>query len=117
MNALTARPSRTPPQYSGASINIRNVVTPFGHLEDPGRLTCPDTANIRIPVDVDAPMSWKACPDSLMIHGTLASVSTLLTIVGCMYKPLEAGKYGGFRRGIPRSPSRLSISAVSSPTM
>ena len=62
-------------------------------------------------------MSWNAWPPSLMIQGTLDSVSTLLTIVGCMYSPLAAGKYGGFSRGMPRSPSRLSISAVSSPTM
>jgi hypothetical protein len=47
----------------------------------------------------------------------LASVSTLLTIVGCWYRPMAAGKYGGFRRGMPRFPSRLSMRAVSSPTM
>jgi hypothetical protein len=47
----------------------------------------------------------------------LARVSTLLTIVGCMYRPLTAGKYGGLRRGMPRRPSRLSMRAVSSPTM
>ena len=49
-------------------------------------------------------------------HGRLASVSTLLTIVGLPYRPTAAGKYGGFSRGMPRLPSRLSISAVSSPT-
>ena len=96
---------------------MRNVVTPFGTSNTPGWLTCPDTANIRIPVDVGAPMSWNDWPDSLMIHGTSASVSTLLTIVGCRYNPLEAGKNGGLRRGMPRSPSRLSIRPVSSPTM
>jgi hypothetical protein len=52
-----------------------------------------------------------------MIHGTLDSVSTLLTMVGCMYRPLAAGKNGGLSRGMPRLPSRLSMSAVSSPTM
>ena len=52
-----------------------------------------------------------------MIHGRFDSVSTLLTIVGCRYRPLAAGKNGGFSRGMPRSPSRLSMSAVSSPTM
>ena len=60
---LHVRPSRMPPQYSGASISIRNVVTPFGHLEHPG------------PVDMArhgehpharstsaAPMSWNDWP-------------------------------------------------------
>ena len=90
---------------------------PFGTSNTPGWLTWPDTANMRMPVDVGAPSSRNAPPPWMMIHGTLDSVSTLLTIVGCWYRPLAAGKYGGFRRGMPRSPSRLSMSAVSSPTM
>ena len=84
MNAFTSPPSRIPPQYSGASISMRNVVIPWGTSNTPGRSTWPLTANILMPVDVGAPTSWNACPDSATIHGTLASVSTLLTIVGCM---------------------------------
>ena len=117
MNAFSLRPARTPSQYSGASNSSRNVVMPFGTSNTPGRLTWPDTANMRMPVDVGAPRSRKASPPSAMIHGTLESVSTLFTIVGCRYRPFAAGKNGGLSRGMPRSPSRLSMSAVSSPTM
>jgi hypothetical protein len=84
MNALTVRPSRIPPQYSGASNSMRNVVTPFGTSNTPGRATCPDTAKSRMPVEVGAPISWNAWPDSLMIHGMFDNVSTLFTMVGCM---------------------------------
>ena len=48
--------------------------------------------------------------------GTLASVMTLLMIVGCPNNPLIAGS-GGFARTWPRLPSRLSSSEVSSPQM
>ena len=43
-------------------------------------------------------------------------VSTFVTVVGQPYSPTPAGK-GGFNRGLPCLPSRLSISAVSSPQM
>ena len=72
---------------------------------------------MRVPRLASAPSSAKAEPPLLRIHGRLASVSTLLTMVGWRYRPLAAGKNGGLRRGMPRSPSRLSMSAVSSPTM
>ena len=72
---------------------------------------------MRVPFEVSAPSSVKAAAPLPMIHGTLDSVSTLLTIVGCMYRPLAAGKNGGLRRGMPRLPSSDSMSAVSSPTM
>ena len=49
-----------------------------------------------------------------MIHGTSASVSTLLISVGLPHRPDWAGK-GGRSRGIPRRPSTEAISAVSSP--
>ncbi len=50
------------------------------------------------------------------IEGTVAIDSTLLTTVGRAYSPATAGN-GGFSRGWPRRPSRLSSSAVSSPQM
>ena len=50
----------------------------------------------------------------LKIVGTTAIDSTLLIVVGIPYKPTPAGK-GGFKRGCPFLPSRLSRSAVSSP--
>ena len=46
--------------------------------------------------------------------GTTAIDSTLLTVVGAPYRPTLAGN-GGFMRGWPFLPSRLSSSAVSSP--
>ena len=46
--------------------------------------------------------------------GRLASVSTLLMIVGLPNRPLTAGN-GGRGRGMPRRPSMLWIRAVSSP--
>lgn len=46
--------------------------------------------------------------------GDTATVSTFVTVEGQPYSPTLAGK-GGLRRGFPCFPSRLSISAVSSP--
>lgn len=46
--------------------------------------------------------------------GATATVSTLVTVVGQPKSPILAGK-GGFNLGLPCLPSRLSISAVSSP--
>ena len=46
--------------------------------------------------------------------GATATVSTLVTVDGQPYRPTLAGN-GGFSRGFPCLPSRLSMSAVSSP--
>ncbi len=70
-----------------------------------------------MPGAFSVPKAVKAAAPFVMIHGRLASVSTLLTTVGWRYRPLAAGKKGGLRRGMPRFPSSDSISAVSSPTM
>merc|ERR1719225_797962 len=43
----------------------------------------------------------------LQIVGATATVSTLVTVVGQPNTPTSAGK-GGFRRGLPCLPSRLS---------
>jgi hypothetical protein len=48
--------------------------------------------------------------------GTAPSVMTLLTTVGLPNRPSSAGS-GGLARTMPRLPSRLSSSAVSSPQM
>ncbi len=117
MNAFSWWPWRMPSQYWGASSRSRNVVVPWTTSNTPGRLTCPDTANMRMPGDASDPTALKASPPFSTIHGRLDSVSTLFTIVGCRYRPLAAGKNGGFSRGMPRLPSRLSMSPVSSPTM
>ena len=50
------------------------------------------------------------------IAGTTAIVSTFETVVGQPYKPTLAGK-GGLSLGWPFFPSKLSISADSSPQM
>ena len=50
----------------------------------------------------------------LNIVGTTEIVSTLLTIVGQPYNPINAGN-GGFSLGCPFFPYRLSSKAVSSP--
>ena len=72
---------------------------------------------MRVPGEVSVPIAvYESAPLSNS-HGRLDSVSTLLTIVGWPYRPMAAGKNGGLSRGIPRLPSRLSMSAVSSPTM
>ena len=46
--------------------------------------------------------------------GATATVSTLVTVVGQPYRPTLAGN-GGFSLGFPCLPSKLSMSAVSSP--
>lgn len=46
--------------------------------------------------------------------GATATVSTLVTVVGQPYRPTLAGN-GGFSLGFPCFPSKLSMSAVSSP--
>ena len=58
---------------------------------------------------------YQAAP-RLMMCGTAASVSTLLTVVGSANTPACAGN-GGLIRGLPRLPSIEFISAVSSPQM
>jgi hypothetical protein len=55
-------------------------------------------------------------PDRRQMVGATAMVSTLATVVGQPKRPTSAGK-GGLSRGLPCLPSRLSISAVSSPQM
>ena len=71
---------------------------------------------MRVPGEVSVPIAVYAADPLRAMNGRFDSVSTLLTIVGLPYRPIAAGKYGGFRRGMPRSPSSDSISAVSSPT-
>ena len=62
------------------------------------------------------PIAANAAPPSRTIAGMLASVSTLLTVVGLPNSPTSTGN-GGLLRGSPRLPSIDSNSAVSSPQM
>ena len=86
----------------------------MGTSTRPPRWTLPVRAKTLVPLEFSVPMAAKAAPPLLMIHGTLAKDSTLLMSVGFFQYPFCAGN-GGFRRGMPRSPSREAISAVSSP--
>ncbi|GIS99902.1 MAG: hypothetical protein CM1200mP26_16150 [Acidimicrobiales bacterium] len=62
------------------------------HLVDPGRTTWPEMANMRVPGEASEPILRYAAAPLAMIHGTLDRVSTLLTMVGCPYSPMAAGK-------------------------
>ena len=69
---------------------------------------------ILVPEFFGRPSAANQAPPRRRIVGTTAIVSTLLTVVGQPYSPTAAGN-GGFSRGMPFLPSRLSSSAVSSP--
>ncbi len=70
-----------------------------------------------MPVLFGVPSLAYSAPPSRRICTTWQSDSTLFTIVGHMYSPSAAGKYGGLIRGYGRFPSSDSISPVSSPQM
>ena len=79
-----------------------------------GLFTCPEIAKSFVPALFSLPNDLNQSPLRLKIVGTTAIDSTLFTVVGQPYKPAPAGN-GGFMRGIPFLPSRLSNKAVSSP--
>ena len=87
---------------------------PSGTSQRPPFFILPASANTLVPLLSPSPNSANLSPPFLIIHATLAKVSTLLIFVGFFQKPFCAGK-GGFNLGIPRSPSMDAISAVSSP--
>ena len=80
----------------------------------PARRILPASENTLVPLLVAVPMAANFSAPWRMIHGTIASVSTLLMRVGLPHKPDCAGN-GGRNRGIPRRPSTDAIRAVSSP--
>ena len=63
-----------------------------------------------------APIAANAAPPWRTIHGTAASVWTLLTTVGLSNRPFSVG-YGGCCSGWPRLPSSALSRTVSSPSM
>src|SRR5215471_6014695 len=101
-----APPSRTackrpvPPTPPAISMMSR-IVGPNGVSYTPGRTTWPETQNSRYPEEIDVPIRAYAAPPVRIISGTLMSVSTLLTTVGCRNNPLCVGN-GGLLRGSPR---------------
>ena len=97
MIALSFFPSRIPPQYS--SSKTRKVV-PIGASCTPGRFTWPLTAYRRVPPFLGTPTLANHSPPFSTMTGRLASVSTLLTAVGCLNRPPPAlAGNGGLSRG------------------
>ena len=106
-----SQPPRIPPQCF--SISSSNGI-PISSSTTHGLLTCPEIANNFVPALFARPMLENQLPPRRRIVGTTAIDSTLFTVVGHPYRPAPAGN-GGFMRGIPFLPSRLSSNAVSSP--
>ena len=79
-----------------------------------GLFTCPEILKIFVPVLFALPKLANHLEPRLKIVGETAIVSTFVTVVGHPYKPAPAGN-GGFNRGWPFLPSKLSSKAVSSP--
>src|ERR1700692_2047434 len=80
----------------------------------PGLTTWPETEESRVPPCVLVPRPANHSAPRLMMWGTAAIVSTLLTMVGWPKAPLTAGN-GGLILGHPFLPSRDDRSPVSSP--
>merc|ERR1719491_1515329 len=81
-----------------------------------GFLTWPEMPKSFVPLLFGLPKLWNQAAPLRRIIGDTAMVSTLVTVEGQPNSPTPAGN-GGLRRGFPCRPSRLSISAVSSPQM
>src|SRR5579862_8180012 len=81
-----------------------------------GLLTWPEMQKTFVPVLLGRPIPANQSAPRRRIVGATAIDSTLFTVVGQPYTPTFAGN-GGFSRGRPFLPSRLSSSAVSSPQM
>src|ERR1700694_3782834 len=90
-NTFTWRPSGGPPASS--MITCRNV-WPSSTSYTPGLRTLPLTDIRRVPGDLSVANFAYAAPALLMVHGTVASVSTLFRSVGRPQAPLTAGEGG-----------------------
>jgi hypothetical protein len=109
-----AVPSRLPaPWMPSKSIGVSRWSAVSIGVEDP-----PGVQALKIfgPGDLSLPMDRNQSTPLRTIQGTVAIVSTLLTVVGARYRPSTAGK-GGRSLGCPRCPSSEDSRAVSSPQM
>ncbi len=77
-------------------------------------LTLPVRANALVPGLDGVPMPAYHAAPFLMIIGTFAYVSTLLSTVGLPQRPCSTVR-GGLTRGMPRLPSIEAVSAEPSP--
>src|SRR5207248_8432484 len=111
--ALSRPLALTPPARSWMS---ERSVTATDASYTPGFFTRPDTEYIRVPPWVVVPSAANHSAPRVMMGGTQARVSTLLTIVGCPNAPLMAGN-GGLILGQPFLPSSEDSRPVSSPQM
>jgi hypothetical protein len=86
--ALNVRPFFIPPPMSST---ISRMVIPIGTSMRPPWLILPARANTFVPLLVPVPSAANAPAPWRRIHGTHASVSTLLMRVGCPRNPRSAG--------------------------